>query len=116
MSIVDHLGDLVTAVRRPKLKHLALPYNGIEAEFCEFFKFMFNFETLESLNLSSNWFGMHGLARFKLQFSRFKCLKTLRLSNNKLCVEEGHDTRQFRDVLAAVSDNLEELYIEENSI
>ena len=34
MSIVDHLGDLSTAVMRPKLKKLSLPQNGIEPEFC----------------------------------------------------------------------------------
>jgi hypothetical protein len=37
MSIVDNLGDLVTAVKRPKLKKLSLPYNGIEHEFCLYF-------------------------------------------------------------------------------
>ena len=30
MSIVDHLQDMLLAFRRPKLKVLALPYNGIE--------------------------------------------------------------------------------------
>jgi len=30
MSIVDHLQDLILAIKRPKLKALSLPYNGIE--------------------------------------------------------------------------------------
>ncbi len=30
MSIVDHLQDLIIALKRPKLKALSLPYNGIE--------------------------------------------------------------------------------------
>ena len=65
MSIVDNLGDLVQAVNRPKLRKLSLPLNGIEAEFCLYFQHMLPFETLEELNLSSNWFGIPGLARFK---------------------------------------------------
>lgn len=77
---------------------------------------MLNFETLEHLDLSCNWFGMPGLGRFKQQFRNFKQLKVLNLSNNKLCNDEGHDTREFRDVLLAVKDQLEELYISENQI
>ena len=65
MSIVDNLGDLVQAVNRPKLKKLSLPLNGIEPEFCLYFQQMLPFETLEELNLSSNWFGIAGLNRFK---------------------------------------------------
>ena len=68
MSIVDNLGDLVAAVKRPKLKKLSLPYNGIEHEFCLYFQYMLNFDTLQHLDLSCNWFGMNGLARFKDHF------------------------------------------------
>ena len=59
---------------------------------------------------------MAGLERFKHQFKHFKTLRILNLSNNKLCQDEGHDTRQLREVLLAVKDNLEELYIAENQI
>ena len=65
MSIVDNLGDLVQAVNRPKLKKLSLPLNGIEPESCLYFQYMLPFETLEELDLSSNWFGIPGLAQFK---------------------------------------------------
>lgn len=81
MSICDHLGDLVQAVNRPKLKKLSLPHNGIEPEFCLFFKQMLPYETLEELNLSNNWFGMVGLARFKDSFKNFHKLRVLNFGN-----------------------------------
>lgn len=65
MSICDNLGDLGQAVNRPKLKKLCLPLNGIEAEFCLYFQQMLPFETLEELDINSNWFGTEGLARFE---------------------------------------------------
>ena len=37
MAIVDNLEDMINAVRRPKLKKLSLPLNGIEQEYCTFF-------------------------------------------------------------------------------
>lgn len=37
MSIVDHLQDLCLAIKRPKLKALVLPFNGIEYEYCVIF-------------------------------------------------------------------------------
>ncbi len=114
--MVDHLQDLILALRRPKLKVLRLPYNGIEQEFCEYFSHILNFETLEQLDLSCNWFGLRGLQRFANHFKKFVQLKKLGLSNNKLCIEEGHDTRLFADVLVSVSNTVEELTIAENSI
>jgi hypothetical protein len=72
MSIVDHIGDLVQAVNRPKLQTLKLPLNGIEAEYCLYFNHLLNFETLLHLDLSSNWFGVPGLSRFKHTFKRFQ--------------------------------------------
>ena len=86
MSIVDHLQDLSVALRRPKLKVLCLPCNGIEAQFCIYFQYVLNFKALEQLDLSSNWFGIAGLENFKSAFSNFASLKRLNLSNNKLCV------------------------------
>jgi Ran GTPase-activating protein (RanGAP) involved in mRNA processing and transport len=112
MSIVDHIGDLVQAVNRPKLKILKLPLNGIEAEYCLYFNHLLNFETLVHLDLSSNWFGVPGLSRFKHTFKKFKCLKVLNLSNNKLCADEGNDTREFRDCLESVAHSLEELWVD----
>ena len=64
MSIVDNLSELAQAVNRPKLKKLSLPLNGIEPDYCLFFQQMLPFETLEELNLSSNWFGAKGLSKF----------------------------------------------------
>ena len=77
---------------------------------------MLPFETLEELNLSSNWFGIPGLAHFKTQFRGFKRLRVLNLGTNKLANEEETDKREFRDVLDAVKDTLEELHINENQI
>jgi hypothetical protein len=116
MSIVDHIGDLVQAVNRPKLKTLKLPLNGIESEYCLYFNHLLNFDTLLHLDLSSNWFGVPGLSRFKHTFKRFRQLKVLNLSNNKLCADEGNDNREFRDCLDAVAHSLEELLIMENQI
>jgi Ran GTPase-activating protein (RanGAP) involved in mRNA processing and transport len=116
MSIVDHIGDLVQAVNRPQLKTLKLPLNGIEAEYCLYFNHLLSFDSLTHLDLSSNWFGVPGLSRFKHTFKRLSCLKVLNLSNNKLCADEGNDTREFRDCLYAVASTLEELYIDQNQI
>jgi len=77
IGLVDHLHDMIQACKRPKLKKLALPMNGIEKEYCEYFNYMFPFETLESLNLSSNWFGSEGIGRFMPVFKQFKNLKEL---------------------------------------
>jgi len=77
---------------------------------------MLNFETLEELNLSSNWFGIQGLTRFKDQFSNFKRLRVLNLGNLKLAIDETSDKRPLKDVLLAVKDTLEELHICENQI
>jgi hypothetical protein len=74
---------------------------------------MFNFETLESLNLASNWFGQEGLIRFKDQFHKFQNLKSLNMSNNKLAV--GEYILDVRDCFAACGEKLEELIIMENS-
>jgi hypothetical protein len=75
---------------------------------------LLNFDTLMHLDLSSNWFGMQGLSRFKHTFKQFKQLKYLNLSNNKLCADDGNDTQEFRDCLQSVAHSLEELEIMEN--
>ncbi len=66
--------------------------------------------------MSSNWFGLTGLGKFCTAFSKFKDLRKLNLNNNKLCVEDGHDSSIFQSALEAVSSHLEELRICENSI
>lgn len=109
MSLVDHLQDLTVAIKRPKLKSLAIPYNGITYEFCVIFNHVLNFETLQELNLSCNWFGLPGLEKFCSSFKKFENLKKLNLNNNKLCIEEDKDPRPLRDLLLAVSKNLTEL-------
>ena len=87
MGIVDNLQDMAPIVNRPKLKRLSLPYNGIEAQFCVFFQQMLPLETLEEIDLSSNWFGTAGLAHLKTQFGRLQRLKVLNLGNSKLGLE-----------------------------
>ena len=114
LSLVDHLHEMVTAIKRPKLKHLSLPLNGIEQEYCQYFNYMFSFETLESLNLSSNWFGQQGLKRFKGQFSKFTNLKALNISNSRLCL--GPDVKEVSECLSACATNITDLSIMENSI
>lgn len=54
------------------------------------------------LDISSNWFGIQGLEKFKTVFGQFINLKKLNLSNNKLCVNENNETRHFREALLAV--------------
>jgi hypothetical protein len=46
LSMVDHLQDLTTAIKRPQLKKLSLPYNGIEQEYCTYFVHILNYETM----------------------------------------------------------------------
>ena len=116
MPLVDHLQDLTVALRRPKLKSLAIPLSGITFEFCLVLNHVLNFETLQSLDISSNWFGLLGLAKLLNSFQKFKALAKLNLNNNKLCYDEERDLRPFADVITAVSSNLRELKIAENSI
>jgi len=68
------------------------------------------------LDLSSNWFGMQGLANFKSAFAQFQQLRRLNLSNNKLCAEEGNETKHLREIFLSVASTLETLQIAENSI
>jgi hypothetical protein len=58
-----------------------------------------NFETLEHLNISSNWMGLHGLERIKDNFASFKNLKILKLGNNKLFKDEEHRTEILKEML-----------------
>ena len=121
LRLVDHLEDMMQAIKRPKLKHLNLMLNGIEQEYCTYFNYMLNFETIESLNISSNWFGCAGLKRFKEQFKLFKNLRFLSLSNNKLCksvdaIFNHQDHMEIKEVLLACGSGLEELEMCENSM
>jgi Ran GTPase-activating protein (RanGAP) involved in mRNA processing and transport len=75
---------------------------------------MFNFESLETLDLSSNWFGSQGLKRLKDQFYKFTNLRSLNLSINRLCMES--EVGELRDCLSACSANLEELALRENNM
>ena len=90
--------------------------NGIEPEFCLFFQQILPFDTLQELNLSSNWFGTLGLERFKEQFKQFKQLRVLNLGNLRPYLQEDSDRKVFRNVLDAVKDTLTELHIHENAI
>lgn len=88
MRIGDHLGELIKACKRPDLKSLDLELNGFEADFCLYFSYVINFETLESFNISNNWIGWIGIERMKDSFKGFKNLKVLKLSSNKLFSDE----------------------------
>ena len=54
---------------------------------------MLPFETLEELNLHSNWFGIPGLTRFKDQFKKFRMLKVLNFGNLKMGAIEDDSNR-----------------------
>jgi Ran GTPase-activating protein (RanGAP) involved in mRNA processing and transport len=90
--------------------------NGIEPNFCIYFKHMINFETIEHLNISYNWIGMEGLEHIREHFKMFKCLKILNLTSNKLFLLPNHQTENLRDMLLDVKDTLEELHLGENTI
>lgn len=115
LGLVDHLQELCVAFQRPKLKALALPYNGLDAAQCEYFKHVINFETLEELNIGYNWFGCQGLHKFKSSFAKFTKLRKLNLNLSKLCTQ-GEDVRHFRDLLQAVATNITDLSISENNV
>ena len=106
MSIVDHLADIGQAISRPKLKKLSLPQNGIEPEYCLYFTQIIPFETLEELNLMSNWFGLQGINRFGAHFKKFKRLRLLNFGNLKLGEETDQDRSAIRDILLAVKDTM----------
>jgi len=57
-----------------------------------------------------------GLEKFCSSFKKFENLQKLNLNNNKLCIDEDKDPRPLRDLLLAVSHNLVELQLAENSI
>lgn len=75
-----------------------------------------NFETLQSLNISHNWIGMHGLELLIDHFKLFKNLKTLCLGGNKLFTLANHRTENLRDMLLCVNNTLEELHLNENAM
>ena len=82
---------------------------------------MLPFETLEELNLNSNWFGIPGLLRFKDSFRLFQKLRVLNFGNLKIGnIEDDsiriQDMQEFKEVLQAISANLEELHIPENAL
>lgn len=65
--------------------------NGLTYQyFTTCFKHIINFETLVDLNISANWFGVEALHQVKDEFVKFKCLKVLRLGNNKLLYCSGN--------------------------
>lgn len=71
LRLVDHLADVINACKRDTLKELNLEYNGIEPEMCVYLPMIINFETLEHLNVSHNWLGLHGLELLKDHFGLF---------------------------------------------
>ena len=66
--------------------------------------------------MSCNWFGLLGLEKFCSSFKKFQNLQKLNLNNNKLCIEEDKDPRPLCALLQAVSHNLVELQLCENSM
>jgi len=116
LRIGENIGDMLPCFRRDNLRELSLEMNGIEPEFCVYFKHMINFETIEHLNVSYNWIGMEGLEHMREHFKMFKNLKVLNLTSNKLFLMPNHRTENLRDMLLDVKDTLEELHLAENLI
>lgn len=116
LRIADKLGEVIAACRRPEIKELNLEYNGIEPDFCLYFQHIINYETLEHLNISHNWIGMQGIEHMINHFKRFKNLKVLNLSSNKLFMMSDRRTENFRDMLLDVAGTLEDLNLSENSM
>ena len=85
-----------------------------------YFKYMFDFEKLEELNLSCNWYGTEGLYEVRQSLSKFTNLKVLRLGTNKLCLEDPKQTvlaMKLCSVLKSLKPNMiEVLDLQENSI
>ena len=117
--IAERIGSLIPVLRQPQIKSITLPYNGITQNcFVSFFKHVFNFETIQELNLSSNWFSTNGLFEVKDELCRFTRLKKLSIATSKLCFghpENYEPALKLSHVLANLS-YLEELDLAENSI
>eukprot|EP00347_Sterkiella_histriomuscorum_P020245 403338537 len=105
-----------TAIKRPQIEEVNLELNGIEPEYCLYFQMLLNFETLQHLNISHNWIGLHGLELIKDQFPLFKNLRILKIGGNKLFLNSDHRTENLRDMLYTLRHNLEELHIHENAM
>lgn len=79
---------------------------------------MMNFNELQELNLSNNWFGTEGLFQIKDEFLKFKKLKALSIATSKLCLCH-QDDMQRANLLANVLlsfPGLEKLDLNENSM
>jgi hypothetical protein len=59
---------------------------------------------------------MHGLEHLYDHFKLFKNLKVLNMSSNKLFMMPDIRVENLRDMLYDIKDNLEELYLAENSM
>lgn len=116
LRIGEKLGDLVSLCKNQTLKELSLELNGIEPDFCLYFPMIINFDHLQSLNISHNWIGMAGLEHLKDHFGRFKCLKSLNLSSNKLFMMPDRRTEALKEILRSVKDTLEELDLSMNNM
>ncbi len=77
---------------------------------------LLNFETIQHLNISNNWIGLHGLELLIDHFSLFKSLRVLKIGGNKLFQTPNHRTENLRDILNSIRINLEELFIHENAM
>jgi len=116
LRIGEHLGDLTKACKKPTLKCLNLSLNGIEPEFTILFPHIINFEKLEEFDITANWIGCVGVERIKDIFRSFQTLKILRMTNNKLFIDDYRRTEDLKDLLFGVVGTLEELYLNENSM
>lgn len=116
MQIGEHLGDLVGACKRPNIKSLDLKLNGIEADYCIYFGFILNFNTIEELNLSQNWILLNGLERMTECFGQLKHLKKLSVGSNKLFSDDNRRTEILKDILVLISPTLQVLELPWNSM
>ncbi|TNV79528.1 hypothetical protein FGO68_gene9274 [Halteria grandinella] len=116
LRIGEKIGDLVSLCKNSQLKELSLELNGIEPDFCLYFRMILNMETLQHLNLSQNWIGMLGLEHLRDCLAQAKNLKILNLSSNKLCLMPDRRTETLVELLKNVRLTMEELDLSQNSI
>lgn len=72
---------LYESLQRPQIHIVDLQLNGIAHQnMTTYFQWLFNYETLVELNLSSNWFGIDGLYEIRESFIKFRNLTTLKIA------------------------------------
>lgn len=106
-GIGENLDLFVQCLKKPNIESLDLQYNGLTASaITACFKHIVNFDTLISLNISQNWFGIDGLHAIKDEFLRFKRLRTLKIGQNKLSWGDATNWEQSAKKFAEFFENI----------